>query len=95
MCIGLVTSVSLTLCNPMDCSPPGFSVHGILQARMLEWVVMPSSRESSQSRIEPASPASSALQADSLPLSHQRRLVSLIWISNPTCMKSIDCFAFM
>ena len=28
----------LTLCNPMDCSPPGFSVHGILQARILEWV---------------------------------------------------------
>ena len=33
--------------DPMDCSPPS-SVHGILQARILEWVVMPSSRESSQ-----------------------------------------------
>ena len=40
----------LTLCNPMDCSPPGSSVHGILQARLLEWVAMPSSRGSSQSR---------------------------------------------
>ena len=30
-----------TLCNPMACSPPGSSVHGILQARILEWVVMP------------------------------------------------------
>ena len=39
-----------TLCNPMDCSPPGSSVHGILQARILEWVAMPSSRGSSQSR---------------------------------------------
>ena len=39
-----------TLCNPMDCSPPGFSVHGIIQARVLEWAVMPSSRELSQSR---------------------------------------------
>ena len=29
-----------TLCNPMDCSPPGFSVHGILQARTLEWVAI-------------------------------------------------------
>ena len=38
------------LCDPMDCSPPGFSVMGILQARILEWVVMPSSRASSQSR---------------------------------------------
>ena len=32
----------LTLCNPIDCSPPGSSVHGILQARILEWVAMPS-----------------------------------------------------
>ena len=39
-----------TLCNSMDCSPPGSSVHGILQARVLEWVAMPSSRESSQPR---------------------------------------------
>ena len=30
-----------TLCKPMDCSPPGSSVHGILQARILEWVAMP------------------------------------------------------
>ena len=36
-----------TLCNPMDCSPPGSSAHGILQARILEWVSMPSSRGSS------------------------------------------------
>ena len=34
----------LTLCDPMDCSPPGSSVHGILQARILEWVAMPSSK---------------------------------------------------
>ena len=39
-----------TLCDPMDSSPPGSSVHGILQASILEWVVMPSSRASSQSR---------------------------------------------
>ena len=37
-----------TLCNPMECSPPDSSVHGILQARILEWVTMPSSRGSSQ-----------------------------------------------
>ena len=36
------------LCNSMDCSLPGSSVHGILQARILEWVAMPSSRESTQ-----------------------------------------------
>ena len=39
-------SVALTLCNPGDCSSPGFSVHGIFQARILECVAIPSSRES-------------------------------------------------
>ena len=39
-----------TLCNPMDYSLPGSSVHGILQARILEWVVIPFSRGSSQPR---------------------------------------------
>ena len=40
----------LTLCDPMDCSPQGSSVHGILQARIREWVSMSSSRGSSRSR---------------------------------------------
>ena len=35
-----VTQLYLTLCNPMDCSLPGSSVHGISQARILEWVVI-------------------------------------------------------
>ena len=56
-----------TPCHPMDCSPPGSSFHWILQARILEWVAMPSSRESSNPGIEPESPASPALQVDSLP----------------------------
>ena len=46
----LVAQSCPTLCDPMDCSPPGSSVHGILQARILEWVAMPSSRGSSQAR---------------------------------------------
>ena len=47
----LVTQSCLTLCDPtMDCSPPGSSVHGILQARTLDWVAMPSSRGSSRPR---------------------------------------------
>ena len=40
----------MTLCDPVDCSPPGFSVHGILQARVLEWVAIASSKGSSQPR---------------------------------------------
>ena len=41
----------LILCDPMDCSPPGSSVRGIFQARMLEWVAISSSRASSQLRV--------------------------------------------
>ena len=41
-----VAQWSLTLCNLMDCSPPGFSVHGILQARILGWIAIPFSRGS-------------------------------------------------
>ena len=47
-CEGLAIQSCLTLCDPMDCSPPGSSVHGILQARILEWIAIPFSRESSQ-----------------------------------------------
>ena len=43
----LVTQAHLTLCNPMDCSPLSSSVHGILQARILEWVAISYSRGSS------------------------------------------------
>ena len=46
----LVAQSYPALCDPMDCSPPGSSVHGISQARILEWVAMPSSRGSSQPR---------------------------------------------
>ena len=54
----------LTLCDPVDCSPPGSSVHGILQARVLEWVAILFSRDLSDPGIESGSPV---LQADSLP----------------------------
>ena len=43
--------------DPMDCDPPGSSVHGLLQARILEWVAIPFSREIFPTRIEPGSPA--------------------------------------
>ena len=46
----LVAQSCPTLCDPLDCSPPGPSVHGILQARMLESVAIPFSRRSSQPR---------------------------------------------
>ena len=46
----VLSHFSPTLCDPVDCSPQGSSVHGILQARILEWVAMSFSRESSQPR---------------------------------------------
>ena len=60
----LVAQLYPTLWDPMDCSLPGSSIHGILQARTLEWVAIPFSKGSSQSRDQTRSPA---LQADSLP----------------------------
>ena len=49
-CCCLVTKSCLTLCNPMDCSPTGPYVHRILQARILKWVAISSSRRSSWHR---------------------------------------------
>ena len=48
-------------CNSMDCSPPGSSVHGIFQARILEWVAFPFPGDLPDPGIEPASPVSPAL----------------------------------
>ena len=69
--LGLMLCVSakllqscLTLCDPMDCSPPGLSVHGILQARVLEWVaIFLLQGDLPHPGIEPRSPA---FQADAL-----------------------------
>ena len=46
-CAVLCVQSCLTLCDPMDCGPPGSSVHGIIQARILKWVAMASSRRTS------------------------------------------------
>ena len=61
---GLVAQSCLTLCHPVDCTLPGFSVHGILQARILEWVAISFFRGSHRPKDKPGSPA---LQADYLP----------------------------
>ena len=46
----------LTLCDPVNCSPPGSSVHGIFQARTLEWVAIPTPGDLPEPGIEPTSP---------------------------------------
>ena len=67
----LVAKSSPTLCNPMDCMQPSSSVHGILQARILEWAAFPPLGDLPNPGIEPASPA---LQVGSLLLSHRKTL---------------------
>ena len=59
----------LTLCDPMDCSPPGSSVHGILQARVLQWVDFSPPGDLADPGIKPASLMSNLhWQMGSLPL---------------------------
>ena len=75
---------SLTLSDPIDCSPPGSSVHGILQTGILERLDMPFSRGSSQPKDQTGSPS---LQADSLPTDPPRKS----HISHIITLMSIHC----
>ena len=68
----------LILCNPMDCSPPHSSVHGISQARILEWIAIFFFRDLSNPRIEPMS---LHLQVNFLPLSYQGSPLNYIRIT--------------
>ena len=62
-CCYLVTESCPTLCDPLDCSLPGSSVHGISQARILEWLPYPSPEYVPEPGVKPVSPA---WQTDSL-----------------------------
>ena len=58
MCVYVLASqLGLTLCDAIDCGPPGSSVHGILQARTLDWVAISFSRDLPTPGTEPRSPA--------------------------------------
>ena len=61
VCACVHTQSCLTLCNPMDCSPPGFSVHGISQTRILEQLPFPTPGDLPNPGVETASPASPEL----------------------------------
>ena len=70
VCVCVLNHFSLvSLCTLMDCGPPGSSVRGILQTRILEWVAMPSSRDLPNPRIEPASLKSPAFTGGFFPAS--------------------------
>ena len=93
---------SLSLCDTMDCSQPGSSVHRIVQARILEWVVMPSSRESSWSRdwthisqvccfVEVFSPPLSFSHQENAMTTHSSILAWRIpWTEEPVGLQSIQ-----
>ena len=76
----LVSRLCTTCCDPMDCSPPGSSLYRIVQARILEWIAMPSPGVLPNPGIEPTSPVSPSLQEDSLPAEPLGKPLShLIW----------------
>ena len=74
-----VTQLCLTLCEPMGCSLPGSSVHGIFQARVLEWVAISFFRDLPNPGTEPGSPT---LQADALPSEPPRKPINRSFIHN-------------
>ena len=85
----LVTPSSPTLCDPMDYSLPGSSVHGILQARIVEWIAISLSRGSSRLNLHLLH-----WQVDSLPLSHQespRMAVVPINFANLDKLHNLSC----
>ena len=75
-CCCSVAKSCLTLCNPMNYSPPGFSVHGIFQATILDWLRFSSPGNLPHPGTELASPA---WQVGSLPLSHQGSPKDTMW----------------
>ena len=82
MCV-LVTQLCPTVCNPMDCSPPVSSAHGILQASILEWVAIPSPGDLPDPGIKPRPPP---LQADSLLSESPGKPVNLKYPANRCCL---------
>ena len=60
-CVYMHAQLGLIFCDPMDCSPPDSSGHGIPQARILEWLPFPPLGDLPDPEIEPASPVASAL----------------------------------
>ena len=84
----------LTLCDPMDCSPPGSSVHGILQARILEWVAISFSRGSSlpgdRTQVSCIAGRHFNLWATRKALSHLRRVQLFVTLWTVACQSLLS-----
>ena len=93
-CACLVTQSCLTLCDPMDCILPSSSVHGIFQARILEWVAISYSRDIPNSGIKPTSSVAPALQMDSLLLIYIPLffLICLLWFKSSTVLNRPELY---
>ena len=91
MCVCYVVVQSLksclTLCNPMDYSLPGSSVHGILQARILEWVAFPPPGDLPNSGIKPYLMHG---QVVSLPLSHRGSLYAMEGVKTKSPFPTVE-----
>ena len=82
-----VTQLCLTLCGPVDCSSPGSSVHGIFQARILEWLPFPPPGALPDPKVEPRSPALAGslftAEAPGKPRGTQLCIISLLLLWEP------------
>ena len=83
VCTCSVTKAYLTFCDCIDCSLPGFSVHGISQSRILEWVAISSSRDLPNPEIKSSQICLSTALQDSFPLSHLE--------AHPYCSVQFSC----
>ena len=93
----LLSHVQLS-CNPVDCCLPGSSVHGILQARILEWVAISFSGRSSPTGIEPAFPALAGKFFTAAPPGREAHTTQLAInkseFGEPKARMFLDCFSF-
>ena len=90
---GVVARSCLTLCDPVDCSPPDPSVQGILQARCWDGFPRPPPGDLPQPRMEPGSPV---LQADSLPSKQTREaLIVVIKYHHSPCVEHYILVAYL
>ena len=90
-----VSQLCPTFCHPMDCSPPGFSVHGILQARILEWVAIPFSKGSYRQRSNPVSQIAGRFFAVWAPVSGVQQSDTVIHISVPFQILFMCCYRIL
>ena len=90
-CCCLAAALCPTVCSPVDCSPPGSSVHGIFQARILEWVAIPFSRGSFPLRDQTCvSCISKQNHQGSLPVTDKKYNLKITCSS--LCSGSVSCF---